>query len=639
MSVAAPPKHTCVRCGRLAERAARTADGGICRRCYRNDPARMEQCSTCGRSKVPSARTGDGKALCNNCARPKHVCSACGRLDHAKSKTASGPLCQRCYKAPLRACGKCGETRPVAVRVQQGVVDLCHRCAHTPEAQCGICAKTLPVHTHWPLGAVCVSCYKRSVKQPALCSSCGAMKVLIGRTTAGELTCGPCVGSPTDYVCTTCGHAGPQHYEGTCLGCSIRRLTRELLTSKNGAIADGLDRLPDILVQRGRPESTMRWLIKPRTQSALSMLAATEGPITHATVDTCPPGQSRHFLRAMLVDAKVLPRRNEPIDRLETWIEEFTADLPPRHAALLEPYARWGILRIARRRAARRGFSSAAADAGRERIRLALRFIEHVESTGRQINDLTQSILDDWTAGNRDRSRRIAGFVTWLNKRSIVDNVAVQRFRSPQPCELSDESDHIRRINNLLNENSRIDLPIRVAGLLVLLYGARISQMRSLTTGDVAVTPQRTSIALAEHPIDLPDPVATLVERLAQQAAENPRAQTPDSDAHFLFPGARPHEPIHPRTLGLKLADVEVPPRLSRNYAMVALTSDLPAAVVAAQLGLDASTTNLWAKFGQRDRAEYLLARHETRTTAEHSSRKFEVAARNQTQAKVGAAR
>lgn len=191
----------------------------------------------------------------------------------------------------------------------------------------------------------------------------------------------------------------------------------------------------------------------------------------------------------------------------------------------------------------------------------------------------------------------------------------------------------------MLDENSRIDLPIRVAGLLVLLYGARISQIRSLTTADVAVTPQRTSIALAEHPIDLPEPVATLVERLAQQAADNPRAQTPDSDAHFLFPGARPHEPIHPRTLGLKLAEVEVPPRLSRNYAMVALTNDLPAAVVAAQLGLDASTTNLWAKFGQRDRAEYLLARRETRTTAEHSSRKDEVAVRNQTQAKVGAAR
>lgn len=444
--------------------------------------------------------------------------------------------------------------------------------------------------------------------------------MLVGRTKAGELACGPCVGSSTDYVCTTCGDAGPHHYEGTCLSCSIHRLTRELLTSEHGAITEGLDQLPDVLVRRGRADSTMRWLIKPRTQAVLRMLAAADGPITHAIVDTCPPGQARHYLRALLVEAQVLPRRDESIDRLETWVEEFTANLPMRHAALLGPYARWGILRIARRRANRRGFTVAAADSGRERIRLALRFIEYVESTGHQISELTQAVLDDWTAGNRDRNHRIAGFVVWLNKRGIVDNVEVSRPRRSLPSEISDESDHTLRISRLLDDSSGIDLPIRVSGLLLLLYGARISQMRTLTTADVDASPRRTSLALAEHPIDLPEAVAELVERLAQQAADNPRAQTPDNDAHYLFPGGRPHEPIHATTLGLKLAAAGIPTRLSRNYAMVALTSDLPAAVVATQLGLSASATNLWAKFGQRDRTEYLLARLETATAPADSS-------------------
>ena len=169
--------------------------------------------------------------------------------------------------------------------------------------------------------------------------------------------------------------------------------------------------------------------------------------------------------------------RDEPIERFETWIEEFTADLPSRHSALLEPYARWGILRTARRRAARRGFSVAAADAGRERIRLALRLIEHVESSGRQISELTQAILDEWTAGNRDRSRRIAGFVTWLTKRGIVDNVHVVPGRQPHPSEISDERDHRQRIANLIDEHSGIELPTRVAGLLLLLYGAQLPRL------------------------------------------------------------------------------------------------------------------------------------------------------------------
>jgi hypothetical protein len=76
---------------------------------------------------------------------------------------------------------------------------------------------------------------------------------------------------------------------------------------------------------------------------------------------------------------------------------------------------------------------------------------------------------------------------------------------------------------------------------------------------------------------------------------------------------------------------------LTRPYAMVALTSDLPAAVVAAQLGLNASITNLWVKFGQRDRAEYLLARHETPIGSEYSNRGDQVATNDDSRTKAGA--
>ena len=613
MSAAAPPKNTCVRCGRLAERAARTPDGGICKRCYRNDPARMEQCSSCGRVKNPSTRTADGKPLCSTCARPKYPCSGCGRIDHAKKITAEGPLCQRCYTAPQRVCGKCGRLRTVASRTQHGAVDLCKRCFQSPDAECGLCAKTAPVHTHWPLGAVCTPCYKRSTKQPATCASCGTLKVLIGRTPAGVLACGPCVGSATDYECATCGQAGPQHYENTCMSCSIPRLTRDLLTADDGTIVAGLDVLPELLARRGRPESTMRWLIKTRTQNVMRVLANADGLPTHATVDACPPGYSRHYLRALLVEAEVLPSRDEQLERLETWIGEYTAALPPHQAAVLHPYARWGVLRTARRKAARRGFTTFAADYGRGRIRLAHQLMEHVEASGHQIGDLTQEILDDWTAGNRDRTRRIAGFVNWLGKRGIVNDVRVARALRPRPNETSDETEHRQRIIELLDTSSTIELPTRVAGLLVLLYGARLIQIKQLTTADVTTESNRTSLALAQHPIELPAPVGELVKELARQASGNPRAQTPNSDAYYLFAGARPHESIHARTLSVKLTAAGIPMRLSRNYALVALTSDLPAAVVATQLGLSASTTTAWGKFGQQDQADYLLARQQAR--------------------------
>ncbi|WP_298944319.1 hypothetical protein [uncultured Microbacterium sp.] len=42
---------------------------------------------------------------------------------------------------------------------------------------------------------------------------------------------------------------------------------------------------------------------------------------------------------------------------------------------------------------------------------------------------------------------------------------------------------------------------------------------------------------------------------------------------------------------------------------MLALATDLPAAVVATQLGLTAQTTSRWAQFSQRDSIEYIVAR------------------------------
>ena len=541
------------------------------------------------------------------------MCSGCGRLDHAKKITAEGPLCQRCYTAPQRQCGKCGRVRKIAVRVQQGTVDLCHRCAHTREFVCSLCSKMQPVHTHWPLGPVCIPCYKRSTQHPATCAGCGTAKVLIGRTTAGELACGPCVGSSTDYVCTTCGQAGPQHYENTCLNCSIVRMTRELLTSHDGTISQDLAGLPDVLAQHGRADSTMRWLIKARTQHFLRLLANADGELTHADVDACPPGYARHYVRALLVRAQILPRRDEQLERFETWIDEYTAALPPHQGAVLAPYARWGVLRTARRRAARRGFTTYAADSSRERIRTAQRLIEHLEASGHQIGELTQAILDGWTAGNRERTKSISGFVTWLGKRGIVDGVTAQRIQRQWPSEISDETEHRQRITDLLDMSTDIELSIRVAGLLVLLYGPRLVQIKALTTADVGIDGKRTHLALAQHPIELPAPVGELVSQLARQASDNPRASTPDGDAYHLFPGARPHESIHSTTLSVKLTAAGIPTRLSRNYAMVALTSDLPAAVVATQLGLSASATTMWAKFGQQDQSEYLLARQQAR--------------------------
>ena len=107
-----------------------------------------------------------------------------------------------------------------------------------------------------------------------------------------------------------------------------------------------------------------------------------------------------------------------------------------------------------------------------------------------------------------------------------------------------------------------------------------------------------------------PSPIVQLIEQLAASVDESPRARTRTGEACYLFASSRrPHEPIHPTTLGRKLAHAGIRPQIAHNSAMLALSSDLPAVVLAAQMGLTAQTTTRWAQFSQRDSIEYPHAR------------------------------
>ncbi|MDV7136714.1 hypothetical protein [Williamsia muralis] len=372
----------------------------------------------------------------------------------------------------------------------------------------------------------------------------------------------------------------------------------------------GLETFPDFLANRGQPESILRWLSKPTTGALLSRLALIEEPLSHRALDQCPPSWGRHHLREMLIDAHLLPARDEPIERLETWITETSAALPADQSALIGPYGHWAILRRARRRSRRR-FTHAAADAARNKIRTAITLLDHLNENKCTVGDLTQPMLDAWTDGQHRRSNNIAGFISWLTQRGLAHNLTITRYSNPPPSQTGDEHDHHRAIAALLSGDSPADLPTRVAGLLVLLYGAQLSQLQNLTTASLTTRQTCRYITLARHPVELPDRLADLVDTLAQQATTNPNAYTRDGRGHYLFPGSRAHHPSHPTTLSRKLTAAGIPSRISRNHALLALGSDLPAAVLATQLGLTSTTTVKWAALAGRDYTAYLHS-HDT---------------------------
>ena len=551
--------------------------------------------------------------MCNHCARPLHTCSSCGRVDQIKAVIDGEDLCQRCYAPPVRPCGRCGRERRIATRYQDGVADICRSCYRTGITVCAICAEEQPVRTTgWPIGPVCDSCYRRTLRHPGECPVCGQLRALIGRSGDGERVCGPCAGSHRDYLCTVCGEPGDQHYEQTCLPCSIIRAARELLATHTGTIPEHLAGLPEALAQRGRAASTMRWLSKPRPKALLETIGA-ERVISHARVDACPPGQARHHLRALLVDAGVLPVRDEQTERLETWVDEFLAGLPAHHAGVIAPYAHWKVLRTVRRRGRRRRTSIGVAGFARERVRAAARLLRHLDQDGGSIDSLTQEALDRWVDGNATRHGTIAPFIRWINHRRDRPGLRIESAKTAHPAQVNDEEQQRALIKKLATgEDDHLDLPTRAAGLLVLLYGARIERIHRLTTADIITTGERTYLALSPAPIELPLVVARLLEQLARDAVQTPSSRIRAGGAYYLFgSGRRHHEPIHPETLRRWIAQAGISSTVTRNYAMLTLATDLPAAVVAAQLGLTAQTTTRWAQQSQRDNTEFIIARSE----------------------------
>jgi hypothetical protein len=532
-------------------------------------------------------------------------------VDHIKAVVDGDSFCQRCHQRPARACGRCGELRSVAARHQNGDTDLCHRCYQIPAAECAVCRQTRTMYTTaWPLGPVCARCYRDALRHPGACPACNRVRVLIARSEVGERICGPCAGSAQDYLCRTCRAAGEQHFAQTCLRCSIAVSAGQLLATATGTVPDRVADLPAALARRSRPDSTMRWLLKP-TPSALMQAIGAETAISHASLDACPPGQARHHLRSLLVDAGVLPPRDEQTERLDAWVNELLATLPAHHSRVIFPYAHWKVLRTVRRRTRRKRTTVGVANSARERVRAAIRLLRHLDTNHERIEQLTQHSLDRWTGGSRSRSSDIAPFIGWLNLSGTTHGLRVPVIKMADPTEITRADVQHTLVRELVSGRCPdTDLATRVAGLLILLYGARIERIHRLTTADLSRTDRGTFLALSSDPLEIPVAVAQLIERLAANVERSPRALTRTGEASYLFASPRrAHEPLHPATLGRKLARAGIQPRIARNHAMLALTTDLPAAVVAAQLGLTAQTTTRWAQYSQRDNIEYVAAR------------------------------
>jgi hypothetical protein len=339
----------------------------------------------------------------------------------------------------------------------------------------------------------------------------------------------------------------------------------------------------------------------------LAALAATahHRELTHALLDEQPQTSALHHVRDMLVQAGVLPPRDEYLERIEPWLGEILAGRPAHHAALVRPYATWHVLRRARRRS--RGTSTmSAAGWARGRILAALAFLAWLDDRDTTLGTATQADIDDWLHGATRYRYLLRDFLAWATARRLAGNVTVP---PPPPSEL----------NGLISEDSRwqllsrclrdpgIPLDVRTAGALLLLYGQFVSRLTRLTAADIEQHGPDTCLRLDTVPVLLPPRLAALVRPQLDAAPARPAPRNPVPRP--LFPGRSAARPVEPQTLTRRLRQHGIEPRQARNSALAAWASDLPPAVLASLLGVHIQTAVNWASRTRRDWTAYLAER------------------------------
>jgi hypothetical protein len=632
-----PQPRRCTDCGGEARFYRRLPEGlRLCQRCYLirypEPGVRLETCTVCGARARAGRRLPGGSTICQRCYRPpRQPCSGCGRTRPVHARNETGPVCRGCYQQPLRICGLCGQQAPWARRPRDGQPGICHDCLaprveactvcgkvrsvtrHGPAGgalvctvcaattPCDLCGRVRPIIIRWPIGAVCASCYHRTLRNVALCPGCGKPHPLIVLDHHGRRVCPGCAGLDLDYRCRRCHRSGRVIAGGLCFNCLAHDRVNLLLADHRGVLPSRLRPVIPALLAAGTGEAVWRWL-DPRKATAhlVGHIAASTDPVSHDLLDTLPPSQALHRLRAVLVHGGVLPPRAEHLARIQPWLEQLLADQPASHANLVRAWVHWTLLRRARSRLPQRVFTAAAAHWMRSCIIASIRFLAWVEATNRSLETLTQHDIDLWLTTQDGVHAYVAReFLRWARSRRLTGDVAIpKRPPADNPNTLSDDV-RWQHLDRCLGDTNLPD-DVRAAGALNLLYGLTVSRISRLRTDELHTTADQTHLTLGKHRLRLAPAVAQLVHRCAANADG------------WLFPGGHPgthaSAGLHRKLKRHGLPDAD----RSRATALINLAADLPAPILADLLGLHIQTATAWARHAGADWTAYLSARIDT---------------------------
>lgn len=367
-----------------------------------------------------------------------------------------------------------------------------------------------------------------------------------------------------------------------CDRCALKRLVDQIVPAEPpGALAT---LRPALLA--AEPLTTMRWLTRSRV--LLADLDQGHIELDHRVLDGLPSRPAATYLRSLLVAAEILaPDNDGPLRRFESHLDDILDIVEEPDRVLLNRWVRWEVMARLRRLHDQGSPLTASTGSARRQVRTTATFLTVLHSRGRTIATATQHDIDDWFADLGDTQWVIRAFLSWAKRvrelpKDLVIPSRVQR-PSTQPIDDEERWQHAKRV---LTDDT-IDTADRIAAALVVIYGQPLTRIVTLSTDHVEIAEHNVYLQLGHHPLDLPEPLATLVQDLPTRRRDGAAAHLPNA---WLFAGSHAGAPLTANSLAIRLQKIGIDPRRMRVAATDQLARELAPVVLAEVLGISYST-------------------------------------------------
>ncbi len=367
-----------------------------------------------------------------------------------------------------------------------------------------------------------------------------------------------------------------------CDHCTLRRTLDHVIPADP---AGPLTPLRAVILA-AEPLTTRRWL--HRSQDLLINLNQGHITLNHPTLDALPHRHTAEHLRAMLISTAILPP--DPagrVRRLENSLDTLLTDLDPTHRRTLTRWIRWQVLPPLHERAGAGLDVTNSVPNARNKIERTVAFLTDLQTHCRTLDATTQHDIDTWFAGPGAARWTARPFLAWAQERKHLPSrlelpAAYRGTRTPP----ADAEERWATATRLLTDDT-LDPADRVAGLLITLYAQPLSRIITLTRSDITNAENTIRLRLGPDPLDLPGPLASLIQTLPVKRRAGTAEQLPNA---WLFAGSQAGTHINAGALSNRLRRIGIEPRRMRLAAAEQLTREIPPAMLSGVLGLHTAT-------------------------------------------------